>query len=168
MNEKQLFDRIKRIHLSCFKLCKQILGAYLDASGNIGVFCQSEREYEIFMRIRKELTEMSNHPDQKYFRLYQPIIYATEGEIPEATYTHLYIRKPDPTPYGKYLGDVDFILDSAEYQKLKESVTKGLIKGAEVYDRPKWDTVQMTSLDVDSVAYVSTKEFAEKVRVKFE
>ena len=55
-----------------------------------------------------------------------------------------------------------------EYERFKEAVVSGQIKGAEIYDRPSWDTVQITSPDVDSVAFVSTGDFAEKVRVRFD
>ena len=166
-NNSQLIETIKHIHFACHKLCKQSLGEYLVSSGNMGVFSQSKDEYKNFTRIREELTEPASNPDQKYYRLYEPIVISAEGNTPVSIYTHLYIRKPDSTPYGKYLGDVDFVLDEAEYLELKNSVINAKIKDAEMYDRPGWDTIQITDPAINAVAYVSTKEFAEKVRVKF-
>ena len=163
----QLLKLIKQIHTDCHKLCKQSLGTYLPVAGNIGIFCQSESEYNIFTELREKIAELSDNQDQKYYKLCNPINIPENKEIPQATYTYLYIRKPDSTPYGKYPGDVDFVLELSDYTKLKESVSKGEIKGAEIYDRPGWDTIQITDPNFKSVAYVSTKEFAEKVRVKF-
>ena len=162
MQVSGLLKIINQIHTDCHKLCFQALGEHLPVAGNIGVFCHSKNEYELFTKIRGELTYPSDNPNQKYFLLKEPIV------IGSATYTHLYIRKPDPTPYGKYLGDVDFIMEEQEYSEFKNSVQNGLIKGAEIYDRPSWETVQITDQNINSVAYISTKEFSEKVRVKFD
>jgi hypothetical protein len=83
-------------------------------------------------------------------------------------YTHLYIRKPDPTPYGQYNGDVDFVLSGDEYVELKKLLLDGEeIKVAQIYDRVGWDTIQLIWPGINSVGYISTKEFAEKVRVRF-
>lgn len=166
--KEDLLYRIKKIHQDCFRLCKATLGEYLSVSGNIGIFCQSEQEHQDFTEIRKKLTELSDNPNQKYFLLKEPITIPAEGDIPQTTYTHLYIRKPDPSPYGKYLGDVDFVMETREYEELKENVKQGRIKGTKIYDRPGWDTVQITDPSISSVAYISTQEFAEKVRVKFD
>lgn len=167
-NKKRLIELIQRINSDCHKLCNYSLGRYLEVSGNIGIFCQSEEEYEIFSRLREQLTEASDNPNQKYFKLNEPIVVSTGGDIPSTSYTHLYIRKFDPTPYGKYLGDVDFILENSEYLDLKEKVLKNMIKDAQIYDRTGWDTIQITNPDINAVTYISTKDFAEKVRVKFD
>jgi hypothetical protein len=166
--EEQLLIRIEQVHFLCHGLCKKALGEYLSVSGNIGIFCQSDKEYEQFTKVREELTEASNNPNQKYFKLTKPIKVQSEKGVPEATYTHLYIRKYDLSPYGKNLGDVDFVLGVGEYERHKFQVEKGEINGAEMYDRPGWDTVQIVDPNVNAVAYVSTQEFAEKVRVKFD
>ena len=165
---EDLFDRVEQIHFLCHGLCKKALGNYLPVSGNAGVFCQSDEEYEQFTKIREELTESSDNPNQKYFKLIKPIVVQSERGVPEATYTHLYIREYDTSPYGNNLGDVDFILAEEGYKRLKSQVEKGEIKGAEMYDRPGWDIVQIVDPNVNAVAYVSTQEFAEKVRVKFD
>ncbi len=163
-----LIERIKQAHFLCHKLCKKAMGKYLSVSGNIGIFCQSSEEYEQFTKIRQELTEASDNPNQKYFKLHRPIIIKSEKGVPKTAYTHLYIRKYDPTPYGKNLGDVDFVLEEEEYKNLKSQVEKGDVKGAEMYDRPGWNTVQIVDQNVKAVAYVSTQKFAEKVRFKFD
>lgn len=165
---EKLLERIKEIHFGCHKLCMSALGKYLPVSGNIGVFCQSGQEYEEFTKLREQITFFSDNQNQKYFKLIKPIVIAEENGIPQTTYTHLYIRQFDPTPYGKYLGDVDFILPEDEYKTLKEEVSKNNVKNAMMYNRPGWDTVQITDPNINAAAYVSTQEFAEKVRVKFD
>lgn len=166
MNIRQV---IKDIHTDCFKLCKQVLGKYLPVAGNIGIFAQSDDEYQQLIIIKDNLTISSDNPDQKYFQLKEPLVIKAEGDLPEAAYAHLYIRKPDLTPYGRYKGDVDFVLGTTDYEKLKNQVlSNNNFPGAEIYDRPRWDTIQLTDPNINSVAYVGTKEFAEKVRVRFD
>ena len=164
----EILDFIKPIHIDCHKLCILVLNKYLPVAGNLGIFTHSEDEYKRLIELSKRLTKPTNNPNQKYFELFQPITVGEEGNTPEATYTNLYIRKPDYTDYGKYQGDVDFILSTEDYEKLKLSVLKGdCANGATLYDRPGWDTVQLVSKEIASVAYVCTKEFSEKVRIKF-
>ncbi len=159
-------EEINKIHFDCHELCKMALGKYLPVAGNIGIFTHTQEEYDRLSEQKDEITFASDNPAQKYFLLKKPIVIPAEGDYPQAVYTHLYIRKPDPSSYGQYLGDIDFIIDHHEYKNLKQSVTD--IKGAEIYDRPGWDTIQLTNPKINSVAYVSTIEFAEKVRVKFD
>lgn len=164
-NESELLEAIAYIHFACFELCKQSFGKYLPVAGNIGVFCHYEDEYERLIEIRKQLTEESNNINQKYFRLYNPIIIPSHEDVPETTYTHLYIRKPDP--YRSHVGDVDFILEEDKYQELKQSLQDGkIINGARVFERPDLDMVELYNPNVDALGYVSPREMTEKVRVK--
>lgn len=165
-SKSKLTKVIERIHLDCHKLCQQALNKYLPVAGNVGIFCHSDSEQDALNKISKDLTYPSGNPDQKYFQLKGPIAIRS-GRTPLAVYTHLYIRRPDPSEYGRYLGDIDFVTDTIEYQKLKQLTEADLIQGAEVYDRLGWDTIQITDPNIRSVAYVSTKEFAKKVRIKF-
>lgn len=151
-----LMGRIKCVHEDCWGLCLKIIGRPLLVAGNIGVFCQNEEEYRKFARLSQELCESSDDPNRKYFRLKSPMVSG------EATYTWMYIRRPDLTDYGKYLGDVDFVMESGEYQKFKGNLPVGAV----VYDRPGWDMVQLSDPSIASVAYVAIKEMAERVRVK--
>ncbi len=167
MNER-LTQRIERTHKDCHKLLKQALGYYLPVAGNIGIFCQSEEEYNNFIVFKDQNTYPSDNPNQKYFQLLEPVTISISDQLPKATYTYLYIRKPDPSPYGKYLGDVDFVMESSDYESLVERVENGEVEYASLYDRPGWDTIQIIDPNVRSVAYISTKEFSEKVRVKFD
>ena len=165
---EELLQKIVKIHLDCHMLCNLALHRYLPVAGNVGIFCQSEDEYVKFSRLQKEIIEFSDNPNQKYFLLTEPINLPASETTPQTAYTHLYIRKPDPSPYGRYLGDIDFVVEPKDYKDLKESVTSGEVKGAEMYDRHGWDTVQITDTNINSVAYISTKKFSEKVRVKFD
>lgn len=162
MKQDKLLERIRQIHSDCQKLCQEIIGRQLPVAGNIGVFCQSDKEYSYFDKLREKLTESSENPNQKYFRLIKPLVY------PEAIYTHLYIRKPDPTEYGKNLGDVDFVMEEKEYELFKGQVFSGNVEGAEFYVRPGWDMVQLSREGANSVAYITTQKMAEKIRIKFD
>jgi hypothetical protein len=164
-NREQLFVAIQHIHRECYKLCKATFGEYLPNAGNMGVFCHYDDEYERLITIRKELTEPSDNPDQKYFRLYEPITIEAEGDIPETTYTYLYIRKPDP--YRSHVGDLDFYLKTEQYSELKQSMLNGKkLPGARVFERPDLDMIELYNPDSDVLGYVSTNTMTEKVRVK--
>lgn len=162
----QLQNLIQKIHEGCFTLCKQALGKYLPVAGNIGIFCQSKNDFAIYTKIREEITYPSNNPDQKYFELKIPIVVHSSGDVPEATYTHLYIRKPNIN--SPESGDVDFVLSPSEYLQLKQKILNGeKVEGASIYDRPGWDNIEIRNPKIDALAYISTQEMAEKVRVKF-
>lgn len=164
-NKEELFEAIKHIHFECYKLCKQSFAHYLPNAGNMGVFCHYDDEYELLIDIRKELTEASDNVDQKYFRLHEPIVIPAEGDVPETTYTYLYIRKPDP--YRHHVGDVDFYLESDKYTELKESLLAGKkIKSARIFPREDLDMIELYDPDIDALAYVSTNKMTEKVRIK--
>lgn len=163
--EDELLEAIKFIHFACYKLCKQSFGEYLRNSGNVGVFCHYDDEYQYLIDVRKKLTEASDNVDQKYFRLRESIIIAADGNVPETTYTYLYIRRPDP--YRHHVGDVDFYLEESEYTKLKEEMLNGKqVKGARVFERPDLNMIELFDPDVDALGYVSTIKMTETVRIK--
>ncbi|MBI2797671.1 hypothetical protein HYX70_00020 [Candidatus Saccharibacteria bacterium] len=122
-NQDELLEAVKYIHFACYKLCKQSFGKYLPNAGNAGVFCHYDEEYDKLVGIRKQLTELSEDPKQKYFKLHEPIVIETKDDIPETTYTYLYIRKPDI--YRAQVGDIDFYLEQKEYHELKKSLQGG-------------------------------------------
>ncbi|HMI09973.1 MAG TPA: hypothetical protein VK497_06265 [Candidatus Saccharimonadales bacterium] len=160
-----LLEVIGHIHFSCYGLCKQSFGYYLPNAGNMGVFCHYDDEFEILKKIRNEMTENSDNPDLKYFTLREPITIPAKGDIPEMTYTHLYIRKPDP--YRYQTGDVDFYLDKSDYEKLKQEMLNGeIVTGARIFERPDLDMIELYNPDIDALGYISTNTMAEKVRIK--
>lgn len=164
-NESELLEAIKYTHFACFELCKQSFGKYLPVAGNIGVFCHYEDEYTFLIELRKKLTEESNNVNQKYFRLYNPIVIPARGDVPETIYALLYVRKPDP--YRFHTGDVAFVLEVEKYQELKKSLQNGkVIKGTRIFERPDLDMVELYDPDVDALGYVSPREMGERVRVK--
>jgi hypothetical protein len=163
--QEELLEAIKHIHLAGYRLCKQSFGKYLTNAQNMGIFCHYEDEYTILTEIRKEITVASDNMSQKYFRLKEPIVIPAEGDVPETTYSYLYIRKPDP--YRHHVGDLDFFLDDNDYRKLKQSMVDGkLIKGARIYERPDLDMIELYDPDIDVLAYVSTSTISKSVRVK--
>lgn len=164
-NEEQLLEAIKYTHSACHKLVKQSLGEYLPNAGNVGIFCHYDNEYELLTNIRKELTEPSDDPNQKYFRLREPIVVPAQGYVQETKYTHLYIRRPDP--YRSHVGDVDFYLEPEKYAELKKSLMDGKkIRGARIFERSDLDMIELYDPDIDALAYVGTDKETEKVRVK--
>ena len=164
-SKEELFEAIKHTHLECHKLCKQSLGKYLPVAGNIGIFCHYEDEYEFLTNLRKQITEPSDNPNKKYFPLHEPITILQEGDIPVATYTHLYIRKSDP--YRAQVGDVDFILEEPDYTELKTSLANGtMVKGARIFPRNDLDMIELYDPESDALGYLSPRDMTEKVRVK--
>lgn len=164
-NQDELLEAIKYIHFACYKLCKQSFGKYLPNAGNMGVFCHYDDEFQKLVDIRNQIVKPSDNPDQKYFELYEPIVIPAQNDIPETTYTHLYIRKPDI--YRAQVGDVDFYLDQLKYDKLKQSLIDGTeIKGARVFPRNDLDMIELYDPDIDALGYVSTNVMSEKVRIK--
>lgn len=164
-DKDELSKAIKHIHFSCYKLCKQSFDKYFPNAGNMGIFCHYDSEYKLLTKIREELTKTSDNVDQKYYRLHKPIVIPAKGDVPKTTYTHLYIRKPDP--YRHHVGDVDFYLEPQKYKELRQSLLGGkVIKGARVFDRPDLDMIELYDPDIDALAYVSTEKMTKDVRVK--
>lgn len=163
--EEELHQAIEYIHFACHKLCKQSFGDYLPNAGNMGVFCHYDDEYKELVKLRKILTKPSDNPDQKYFELHKPIVIQAKDDIPESTYTHLYIRKPDI--YRAQTGDVDFYLEPSEYGDLKAKLIAGeKVSGARIFPRNDLDMIELFNPDVDALAYVSTNTMSQKVRIK--
>lgn len=164
-NKEQLIEAITHTHFTCFELCKKAFGNYLPVAGNMGIFCHYDTEYKFLTKLREELTESSDNLNQKYFRLHEPIIIPAKDDVPETTYTYLYIRRPDQ--YRAQVGDVDFVIDDEKYAELKKSLSSGAdINGAKVFDRPDLDMIELSEPDIDALAYISTRAMTEKVRVK--
>jgi hypothetical protein len=163
---EQLLEAIKYTHSTCYKLCKQSFGKYLPNAGNIGIFCHYDSEYDYLTTLREELTEPSDNFNQKYFRLHEPIVIPSADDVPETTYTYLYIRKPDP--YRYQVGDLDFYLEQSEYDELKQSLLNGTsnIKGARAFDRTDLDMIELHDPEADVLGYVSTHKMTERVRIK--
>ena len=164
-NKEELLKAIRYVHLACNKLCKQSFGEYLPNAGNLGIFCHYDDEYDRLIALRKEMTEESDNLNQKYFRLHEPITIPAKDGIPETTYTHLYIRKPDP--YRHHVGDVDFSLKPEEYKELKQAMQNGeVVKGARIFPRQDLDMIELYDPDVDACGYVSTEKMAATAHVK--
>jgi hypothetical protein len=164
-SQEQLLAAIEYVHFACYELCKQSFDEYLPNASNIGIFCHYDDEYEQLVAIRKELTEPSDDPNQKYFKLHKPITIPAKVDVPETMYTHLYIRKPDP--YRHHVGDVDFYLEPGQYAELKQKLLDGkIVPGARLFPRNDLDMIELYNPDIDALGYVSTNTMSEKVRVK--
>ena len=162
---KQLLKAEAHIHFCCHQLCKAAFGVYLKNAGNMGVFCHYEAEYRVLVVLRDQLCDPAATPGQKYFTLKEPTVIPAKNGVPRTTYTHLYIRKPDP--YRSHVGDIDFYLEPAEYKKLKHSLENGSsLPGVRIFPRQDLDMIELFDPDVDVLAYVSTHMMSEKVRVK--
>lgn len=162
-NKTELFEAITYVHFESFKLLKKNLRCILPVSGNIGIFCHYEDEFERLVEIRKELTDLNDHWNQKYFRLYQPIVISAKDYIPETTYTCLYIRKPETT--NIHVGDVDFYLEPNRYKKLKDSLLSGKhIKGVKIFERPDLDLIRLSDPEIDVSVFVGTNQMFKIVK----
>ncbi len=151
--QEGLREALRHIHVECFKLCKASLGEYLPVAGNIGFFCHYDEEYKVLTELRKQLTDESDSILGKYFRLHEPIVFPAEGDIPETTYTHLYIRQPDM--YRGQVGDIDFVMPAERYNKAKSELQSGeIIPGARIYPRGDLDMIELYNPDVDALGYV--------------
>ena len=139
-NTRELLTAIKHIHSETHKLCMQAFNYYLPNTGNIGVFCHYDDEYEHLIAVQKGLTKESDNLNQKYFRLLEPIVIPKTGDVPESTYTYLFIRKPDP--YRHHVGDIDMYLNLQKYKEIKSLLLAGKKrKGVRVFERApfgKW------------------------------
>lgn len=163
-NIDQLLEAIKYTHLRCFELCKKIYGKYLPVAGNIGIFCRYDDEYQLLTKLREELTEKSDNWNQKYYRLHKPIIIPAQGDVPGATYTYLYIRKPDQ---HKEVGDVDLVLDKREYNELKNFLSQGKeVIGMKIFERPSLDLIELSDPDIDTLSFIGIKDMVENVKIR--
>lgn len=162
---EDLRQRIDSVHSGGHELCLRSFNKILPNAGNMGVFCQSEEEFSEWTTERVKLTKSSDNLNQKYFELIEPIIYGENDNIPETVYTHLYIRRYDPSEL--HIGDVDFVLSDDEFQDLKKRLLDGeIISGARLYDRQDLDMIELLQDDNSVLAYVSTKATTERARIK--
>jgi len=156
-----MMDALLHIHLSCHKLCMQSLGNYLPVAGNIGIFSHSEEEYSLLTQLQHELVDRTKSVYGKYFLLHEPVIFPATNDIPETTYTHLYIRKPDVKK--PQVGDLDFYLPPEHYANLKQSVQKGAVPGARLLNRPDLDLVELYNDRIDTLGYIGDKNWHNTV-----
>ncbi|USN53102.1 MAG: hypothetical protein H6760_02895 [Candidatus Nomurabacteria bacterium] len=160
-DKEQLIQAITYTHLKCFELCKKNFGRYLPVAGNLGIFCHDDDEYSYLTKVRQELTKESDNWNQKYYRLHEPIVIPAQGDIPETTYTYLYIRKPDQ---HTEVGDVDFVLDKEEFEELKKALSRGeKMPGVEIMNRPDLDLVKLLDPDFDVLSFIGGKDMDENV-----
>lgn len=161
-SEEELFEAIKHIHFVGHRMCKQILGHLLPVAGNIGVFCHYDDEFKFLTEIRKKLTDIDDNWNQKYFRLYKPIVIPAKNEIPKTTYTYLYVRRPEVE--HPHVGDVDFYIEPKKYKKLKQSVKSGKAsKGIKIFERPDLDLLRLYDPDTDVSAFIGSEKMSEIV-----
>lgn len=154
-DEKGLWDAVSYIHSASHRLCHALLGNYLPVAGNIGIFCHGEEEFLLLTGIRERLTNPAIHWNHKYYALYTPFSIARTGDIPEATYRYLYIRKPENAK--PQVGDLDFYVDPLSYKKLKQSVLQGQHPaGVSVLERPDLDLIQLSDPALDVLAFVGS------------
>jgi hypothetical protein len=156
-DESRLTEALFHIHVSCHRLCKQSLDMYLPVAGNIGIFSHEEKEYERLKVLQMELVDPSKCVYGKYFLLHEPITFPNVENIPGATYTHLYIRKPDDKK--PQVGDLDFYLPPEQYAVLKQSVQKGEVPGASLLNRPDLDLVELYNENIDALGYIGDKNW---------
>ncbi len=160
-SETKLLECINYLHEANYKLCKKTMNRYLPVRGNVGVFTHYDDEYNLLLSLSRKLTNRSVHLNNKYFKLISPIFIPAEGNIPPATYEFLCIRKPDP--YRSQVGDIDYVISTDSYNKLKNSLTKGEShSGIRLFERPGDSMIELFDPDLDVLSYLVTKPIKEK------
>lgn len=153
------------MYYECAQLIYDSIGYIPETAGNVAIFCQTDEEYDSLQEMAAHLVRTSNNPAQKYFQLIEPISIESKGKIPSTVLLWLYIRKPSKdTPEA---GDIDFVLEREEYDKLKEQTDSGNIRNGSIYDRAGWDMLEFKSSNCDYLPYITTLPMAEKVRLRF-
>lgn len=161
-SNEQLLEAIRYTHFACFELLKRNFGKYLPVAGNIGIFCHTDDEYQFLTSVRKEMTDVSDNWNKKYYRLHEPITIPARDDVPTTQYTYLYIRKPDQ---HTEVGDVDFVLNQKEYSELKGSLLRGeRMNGIEIMDRPELDLLRVFDPAYDVLSFIGKKNMAENVK----
>lgn len=154
--QDELVAAIRYLHKECHKLCKEAFGEYLPVAGNIGVFSHYDDEYRQLVEIQQSATTEENPFNGKYFKLLKPIRVEADDDIPGATYTHLYVRKPDP--YRHHVGDVDFYLEEEKYKLLYSEMQSGKrITSARIYPADTHNMIELHNPDSDALGYVNYK-----------
>lgn len=162
---EDLLKAIEHTHIQCNTLCFQSYGEYFPNAWNIGIFCHYEDEFLQLKNIQKEIVTPSDSPNQKYFKLKENIVFPEINGIPQTTYTHLYIRRPDP--YRHHVWDVDFYLSNEEYLKRKTYLLEwNTIQWARVFDRTDLDMIELHHPDIDALWYISTEQMTQDVHEK--
>lgn len=159
-SKEELMKAIEYTHFACLELCKKAFGRHLPISGNIGIFTHFEDEFALLTKIREELTDLNDNWNQKYYRLYNPITFSAKNDVPETTYTHLYIRRPDVEK--PQVGDADLVLEKTTFDEFKEQSLRGKqVNGVELFYRPDLDMIRLSSPEVDILPYITTKYMYE-------
>lgn len=162
-NQDEMLEAVAYTHYESFRLCKQSFNRYLPTAGNVGIFFHYQDEFESLTKLREELTESSVNFNQKYFKLHEPITISAKEDVPETTYTFLYIRQPDP--YRHHVGDIDFYLPEEEYSLLKTKMeNERELLHARLFPSPRLDMIELHDPDSDVLAYVSTKKMSDLVK----
>lgn len=107
-----IFDKINKV-LELSLQSNQTIDFTYSPFNQLAIFTQSEEEYLDLLQKQQELCLMTDNPKQKYFKLNESM------ESPEFKIEWLYVRKPDYSEYGKNLGDVDYLVDSETFNRLK-------------------------------------------------
>lgn len=163
----EVINILNQLHIESYELLKNEFNRFFPNAGNIGVFCQTNEEFDRLNKIKELITLKTDNTDQKYFPLIKPIVIPRIENIPETIYTHLYIRKPDPSPYGKYRGDIDFYTIEEEINEIMTTLKNNPKHGLEIYHQNGvGDLIQISNPQLQTVAYISTKEITGNIRVR--
>ncbi len=160
-NKEQLMEALEYIHFTSFELCKKAFGKYLPVVENIGVFCHYQKEFEFLSKLGEELTNHSvPNFNGKYFLLYKPIVIKAKDDVPETTYKYLYIRQPDR--FRPQVGDLDFVIEKSEFEKIKNSK---IVNDVEIFDRSDLGVyLEIFNPDFDVLVYLTTKTVTELLK----
>lgn len=160
-DQEQLLKAIEYVHLTCFNLCYQAFGEYLPAAGNVGIFCHFDEEFFFLTKLREDITDAADNWNKKYYRLHEPIIIPDHNNIPEAVYTHLYIRRPDENK--PEVGDIDLVMPKDKFDMYKTMADEqGKIGQTKALYRPDLDMIRISQPEVDALLYLTTTTMEQK------
>jgi hypothetical protein len=163
-SKEEFMKAIEYVHFACFELTKRAFGKYLPISGNLGIFSHFDDEFAFLTKIREELTQNDINWNQKYFLLHEPIVIPKKGDVPETTYTFLYVRRPDVEK--PQVGDIDLVLGSDEFEALKSQSLNGKeVNGVKLSFRPDLNMVELYADGADAVPFITFKYMNENVDI---
>lgn len=160
---ESMLDTLFHVHTSAHALCEQTFGTYFPVEGNIVIFTHYPEEFEFLTTLRNELCNPAVVERQKYYELKEPIYFETTSGTPFATYTHLYIRRPDP--YRLQVGDLDFRVSEYKYSSLKTKAERGELPYARVFPEKRLDMIELFHPDIDVLAYLTPYNIEDIVTI---
>lgn len=156
----KLLEAAEYIHEKCHELCLQSFGTHLPTTGTMALFTHFPEEFQALTKLQQEICGPDDPFNGKYFKLIEPIVFSEDPTTPSATYTHFYIRRPDP--YRSQVGDIDFFLPKAEFEAQKQKITNKNPSNMRIFPGNDLDMIELYGPESDVLAYIDTYKLDDK------